>query len=349
MRVKFIEGEQRKFLKRVIESLNCPSLKDLSQFGFDIPYSTLKNYYAEQSLMPESFFKDLCFLSKINENSLNIIYFNNHWGKAKGGKIGIQKMMKKHRNKLKIWRKEANKKSAKINSKMIIYPRLNEDLAEFIGAYLGDGTLTKYVIKISGDYRYDLPYLNYLSDLVFKLFGIKSRIERDSRKEVNTVYLIIRSKRICEFLRDKYGIRYGDKIKNKTSIPKKILNDNKLSLACLRGLIDTDGSISRRGRNGSQFCINFTSHNPKLLKEVNEIGIRFNLFTYKTKNNIGTNKWSNIMNYFCIVGSSNLRHIVRFHLKLKENKTIYRKEVIKYYQKPFYRNIILPFKIGPMV
>ncbi len=69
------------------------------------------------------------------------------------------------------------------------------------------------------------------------------------------------------------------------------------------------------------------------------------IFTFKSKTGAGTNKHRNIVKFFEIIGSANLRHIVRFHLRFYENKTIYQKEVINYYQKDFYKNLNLPFKI----
>ena len=47
-RVLFYNLEQRKFLDLVVEKLNCISVRGILQFGFDIPYSTLKNYYVER-------------------------------------------------------------------------------------------------------------------------------------------------------------------------------------------------------------------------------------------------------------------------------------------------------------
>ena len=67
------------------------------------------------------------------------------------------------------------------NVKKIKIPELDERLAEFIGVYLGDGTLTKYFIRISGDYRYDIPYFNYLKDLIYKLFGVNATITKDKK------------------------------------------------------------------------------------------------------------------------------------------------------------------------
>lgn len=250
-------------------------------------------------------------------------------------------MREMYKLKLPLWRSKAGKKIAGKNIKEISYPKLCEGLSEFIGAYLGDGTMTEYFIRISGDFRCDLPYFRYLSDLIFNLFSVKASIVKE--KSRNTAYLLISSKRICSFLTK----NYGDKIKNNVGIPKKIVSSRKLAMACLRGLVDTDGSVSRRGRKGSQFCVQFTSYNRKLLKQVYSIGKRLGVFTYITGNETGTNKWENVLKYFSLVGSSNLRHIVRFNLKLEQDRVIYQKDVPPYYEKNLYRRVDLPFKMVP--
>jgi hypothetical protein len=112
--------------------------------------------------------------------------------------------------------------------------------------------------------------------------------------------------------------------------------------------MDTDGSISRRGRGGSQFCVQFNSHNKALLSQTYEIGKGLGIFTFLSKDGAGTNKWSNVVKYFRIVGSSNLRHIVRFYERAKENN-VYQRDVIGYYQKDFYKSLDLPFKVAKMV
>ena len=90
-RIKFRKNMQRKFLKKVIENLNCFSLRGLLQHRFDIPYSTLKNYYTEKRTLPETFFKDLCYISRINPTSFKISYLDNNWGQIKGGKKSKRK------------------------------------------------------------------------------------------------------------------------------------------------------------------------------------------------------------------------------------------------------------------
>ena len=85
-RVKFKKGEQKRFLQRVIEESAAPSLRALNQFGFDIPYSTLKNYFNEDRTLPEDFFMDLCSLIDIDGEGLEVEFLCENWGKVKGGR-----------------------------------------------------------------------------------------------------------------------------------------------------------------------------------------------------------------------------------------------------------------------
>ncbi len=340
-RIKLKKWQQRGLILNAAKKTS--SIKQLS-IKIKVPYSTLKKYAQEVFLLPENVFKKLIGLSSIKEEELEITYLSNNWGKIIGGKKGMETIQKKYPEKILEWRKKAIRKSHLNNAKKIKIPPLNEKLAELVGVYLGDGTLTKYFIRISGDCRYDIPYFKYLSEVIYELFSINPSIRKEKNR--NTLYLTILSKNVCSFLNKNFGLRYGHKIKNKTCIPKKILEDEKLSIACFRGLIDTDGSISRRGRRGGQFCIQFTSHNKELLKQVHEIGKKIEVFTFGDKTGSGTNKQENILKFFKIVGSSNLRHIVRFHQRFYKNKTLYQRDVLKHYEKPFYINLTLPFKVA---
>ena len=87
-RVKFRKGEQRKFLDLIINKLNCVSLRGILQFGFEIKYASLKNYYTERRLMPRNLFESLCRIAKINTSDFKINYLDENWGQVKGGRIG---------------------------------------------------------------------------------------------------------------------------------------------------------------------------------------------------------------------------------------------------------------------
>ncbi|PJE81090.1 hypothetical protein COU58_04430 [Candidatus Pacearchaeota archaeon CG10_big_fil_rev_8_21_14_0_10_32_42] len=85
-RAKFKKGEQRKFLTAVLKKLNCPSLRALNQFGFEISYSTLKNYYSEWRTIPQELFANLCYLSKTDPNSVDYQILEENWGQKEGGR-----------------------------------------------------------------------------------------------------------------------------------------------------------------------------------------------------------------------------------------------------------------------
>lgn len=86
MRVKFRKGKQREFLKNVLEKLNCPNLRSFKQFGFEIPYSTLKNYFSESRNLPEKLFEELILISKIDKKEIEYELLPENFGQIIGGK-----------------------------------------------------------------------------------------------------------------------------------------------------------------------------------------------------------------------------------------------------------------------
>jgi hypothetical protein len=85
-RVKFKEkNQQRKFLKKVLVNIACPSIKELSN-RLEIPYGSLKCYFSEKRLLPTELFEKLCFVSKIDFSKEELVFLNENWGKIKGGK-----------------------------------------------------------------------------------------------------------------------------------------------------------------------------------------------------------------------------------------------------------------------
>lgn len=225
------------------------------------------------------------------------------------------------------------------NQKDVKIPDIhNEKLAELIGIHLGDGTLTKYFIRISGDKRYDYHYFNYLSSLAEEVFGFKPIIRTERNR--NILYIEILSKQVCNFFNNILKIPYGNKIDNSAKIPEFIMSNTNLSIACLRGLVDTDGSICRRDKS---ICLAFNSYNKSLLKQVAQLNRKHRLFTHQCKDEIGTNSWKQIIKFYKLVGSSNLRHIIRFCEKYYNNKNLYKQDVLKYLNK--YKDTKLPYRL----
>lgn len=211
-------------------------------------------------------------------------------------------------------------------------------LAEFIGIHLGDGTMDEGFVRITGDVRYDLPFLsNYVLPLVNDLFGVQARLYTSGKNRLN---LIASSTALCRYLNRRWGIPYGDKIRNSAHIPLCILKNRALFFACLRGLIDTDGSVSK---DNDTISIRFDSHNPALMNSLID-GLSMHapdLFTFSYSEGVGTHSTEKVKKYFGTVGSSNLKHVVRFSEWYLHDNLVYVRDVSGYFK--FYENINLPF------
>jgi len=85
MRIQFVKGMQNKFLKKVLEKINCPTISELAN-RMNLNYSTLKNYFAEDRCISESLFEDLCYVAKMNKFEFNFNTLKENWGQSKGGK-----------------------------------------------------------------------------------------------------------------------------------------------------------------------------------------------------------------------------------------------------------------------
>lgn len=90
-RIKFKSGEQRKFFKEVLKKLNCPTLRAFEQFGFNIPYSTMKNYFTEDRTISEQFFNELIFLTKLDKKKFHFEILADNFGQKIGGKKSKRK------------------------------------------------------------------------------------------------------------------------------------------------------------------------------------------------------------------------------------------------------------------
>lgn len=347
LRVAFPPGEQRSFMEEVKRRSRL-SLRQLCLLYGDrlrVSYSAMKRYGRGESLHPLYLVKELCRIAGLSFESLEIKELvPDNWGRVKGGKKGIEAMFAKHGEKLREWRAKGGKAARRnlllgTTRKEVFLPSLNEKLSELIGIHLGDGTLTKYFLKVSQDPRYDLPYISYIKALIKDLFGASPAIRKE--KDRNLIYTQLFSKTACEYLHKKWNLPYGDKVRGKAAIPDSIMKNRNMAIACLRGLMDTDGSVSK---DGNSLSIRFYSHNKMLVDQAERIGRSLGIFTFRNPMETGTRSWSKVVDYFRIVRSSNLRHIVRFNAKFFENKILRKREVAEHYKK--YKGIRLPFKLG---
>ena len=345
-RAVFYPGFQKQFITDAAKNLKMSlrKLADHYSISSGFSYSAWKKFKREELLLPMRAVVTLCGAAGLDLGNvlLNIRELRDrNWGSIKGGKLGIRAVLDKY-GESELQRRRingANQQRGMWLARLIKKPPVDVELAEFIGVHLGDGTMTQNFLRITGDARYDSPYLsNYVSTLVSKLFAMPTKLYVDR----NTLNVRVASRALCRYMVKRWGIPYGDKIRNRVTIPKTIVESKDLFLACVRGLVDTDGSISK---DGSTISIRLHSSNPSLLESLVE-GIKthkLNFFSFVYEQSIGTHSLSKIENYFRTVGSSNLKHVVKFNEWHSRKKFVRTREVLDYFES--YKVTPLPFYI----
>lgn len=120
--------------------------------------------------------------------------------------------------------------------KTVVLPRRNKKLAEFVGICLGDGCTSDYQVSVTLNSVADKEYVLYVKKLAACLFP-GATISLVKRKDT-AIDVRIFSHKVVSFMRE-MGI-----ISKAKFIPQWIKNDSAYRRACIRGLLDTEGSIS---------------------------------------------------------------------------------------------------------
>lgn len=291
MRIRLEEGKQRELIEEANKKLDWGELSKKTGLSKNYIRIDLRN---ERTLISDEIYKKLCQAVGKNFDSFIIQKLEDNWGRAKGGKNSLGSTIK------------------------LIKPKKDEKLAEFVGVVLGDGNLNYYKkgkkigvyqIKIAGDYIRDKEYhLLYLKRLCEKIFNLK--INEITNPKHNERFLVIYSKQLVEFFIS-MGIFPGDKIKNQSTIPKWISINRSYLRACLRGLIDTDGSIFRMSNKDFNLIrIGFTNHNKKLLEDTRTSFIKLDFHPSKIINGrqFYISRQEEIKRYIKEIGFKNPKH-----------------------------------------
>lgn len=157
------------------------------------------------------------------------------------------------------------------------------ELAELVGYLLGDGCISAYTDKDKQNACYYVGLTLHKDEegqqergrkLFKETLGESLSIEEPEGQ--NIVHLKLYGKRFVDFF-DSVGLESGDKVENQISVPGWIYNSRSFVKSCLRGLIDTDGSIYRRSEDG-YIVVNFKNRSENLLDDFmrmcDEIGIK---------------------------------------------------------------------------
>lgn len=195
----------------------------------------------------------------------------------------------------------------------------SKELAEFIGIMLGDGNLglynRAYKIRICGHSSKDKDYLlKFVKPLAEKLFNEKFKTYIHNN---NCLYLMKDSKKIFATLIH-FGLKSGNKKLNNISIPKWIFSSNEYVVACVRGLIDTDGSVVNvKGRRCS--FIYFKTGIPNIVKSFTKCMKMLGFRTSKWNHQSNTSQLSicgrdMVKKYYKEVGFNNPKHANKFKI-----------------------------------
>lgn len=288
MRVQFKRGKQKEFIKRSIAILNL-NRADVAK-KLKINKHTLNTWVKERCLLPLLIYKRICKLTKLNYSNYILDIKKDNWGSLKGAKI--------HELKIK-------------------QPKYSIKLAEFVGILLGDGNIfvkkysskhVVYQVRICGDKNNEKDYMLYfVRSLIIELFKLVPKVKFHKN---SAIYICINSKPLVEFLK-KIGLKSGNKITNCITIPFWIKCKKSYLQACIRGLIDTDGSVFRlSNKNPNYIRISFKNRNKKLLKDVKvaltKLGFSPSKIIYF---NIFITRQSDVKKYVKEIGFKNPKHI----------------------------------------
>jgi len=169
---------------------------------------------------------------------------------------------------------------------------LNERLAEITGNIIGDGCLyhSKYkrLVMMSGNIKDDKEFYEDMQKFIFELTGKEPKIKIHQR----ALRLIIQNKVFYEFFVEGLGMKYNGDKTYRVSIPQKITSNDVFVKACLRGIVDTDGSVFVAKKPGVPRypSIEITTVSKNLAFQIEEIlkkyGYRVRLRFYDPKNSV---------------------------------------------------------------
>ena len=137
---------------------------------------------------------------------------------------------------------------------------MDEKLAEFIGIMLGDGSIGIYntkvgnkikkhhVVKVTLDSR-NKQYIDYVSNLMKEVLDVEPRIH--FKKKENAVDIGTFRKDVQDYILNEIGLKISPKW-DKMEIPEKFMK-KELYPYILRGLFDTDGSVTIFNNNGTKY------------------------------------------------------------------------------------------------
>lgn len=195
-------------------------------------------------------------------------------------------------------------------------PKRSESLAEFVGIMLGDGGMSARQLTVTLNHHDDRQYKNYVVDLLEGLFGVVPSVYHDPADSVYSV--VISRTDLIDYCTSELGLVRGSKVRQQVDIPQWVKTNSSYRVACLRGLVDTDGSVFQHTYlvNGRRYWYKklcFTSHSRPLARSVSDMMRSIGLHPrFSRGKDVRLDRRDDIERYFQLVGSHNPKHIRRY-------------------------------------
>ena len=201
-----------------------------------------------------------------------------------------------------------------LQAKHIDKPKKSIDLAEFVGLVMGDGGISRYQVVITLHHIDDAAYSKFVVRLMKKLFGVFPRVYHSPKDSINDIVLSRRE--LVGFLHE-HGLPIGNKVKQQFDIPDWIKRNKTFAVACVRGLVDTDGSVFTHSYvvNGKRYSykkLSFTSRSARLRVSVAKILADLNMSPHLSGYDVRLDSIADMKKYFSLVGSHNPKHLKRY-------------------------------------
>jgi intein/homing endonuclease len=193
----------------------------------------------------------------------------------------------------------------------------SKKLAELTGIILGDGSFyidkEHYQLDISFNLKDEKSYCKFVQKMLKGM--TPSKIYKKYDKNGNCVHLRLNCKKDVLRLLSLSILKSGDKIKNKVTIPIWIYKNKIYLKSCIRGLIDTDGSVFRMSqRDYNLVRIEFKNVNKNLLNDARRALILLNFHPSKVICNkeFFISRQEEVKRYEKEIGFNNLKNKKRF-------------------------------------
>jgi hypothetical protein len=253
---------------------------------------------------------------------IKIIKWNEHLkkiavqgGKASYVKNGFGRNPDKRKKEWEKWWKTKGRFERRdiLLPKEVFFPRKSIKLAEFVGIMMGDGGVSKYHLSITLNSKTDKEYAIFVCELIKDLFHIDAKTHK--RKDSLAMDIVVNRVKLISFCKS-IGLKVGNKLKQNLDIPEWINANKNYQIACLRGLIDTDGSFfkHRYTVKGKKYCydkIGFSSRSPELIHSVHKIlttKLCINAKINYNGNEVKLESGADVKRYIALVGTNNPKH-----------------------------------------